>query len=120
MPPEEQCRMMAVGLAIIATLWGVYCLFFIAFGAWPAVLVLVPGYALTAGYYWRGFGKPSFGWARAIWLSSLVVQGTWLAVALCWGKPRNASEWILVAWWALASAYSAIGFLLERRRPAAV
>ncbi len=103
-------RLVAVGLALGGTGWGVFLL--LVFGAnalWP--LPFGFGYAVTAGYWLRALTTPELFARRAIWAASIAVQGTWLALGLMslWGGEPN---WF-AAWWALATAASVVALRLE-------
>jgi hypothetical protein len=113
----DQCRLCARLLAFFATLWAVFCAVFVVAGSSRALLIFAPGYIVTAGYYWRGFGRPSRGWRRAIWCTSLLVHGTWLgcvlAASLAGPIGGGLSGLIVVAWWSVATAVSIIAIRLE-------
>ena len=124
LPPSEQFRNGARVLAVAATVWAIFCLIFMIYGNWGGRLIFGPGYLITLCYYWRGFGHPSLKATRWLWASSLLVQGVWFtfsAVATLSGHLGGGpSGLIMVGWWLLASAVSALGLWLDPGTPAAV
>jgi hypothetical protein len=84
-----------------------------------------PGYFITAGYIWRGFGNPSRLWSRRIWFASMLVQGLWLTlltVNLIWSFP-GAEEFQKLtpglAWWFATTLVSALGVVFDGGEPTA-
>ncbi len=127
-PPDPeriaQLRTMARVLAVGATLWALFCAWFIIAGSWRALLTLGPGYVITVGYYWRAFGRPSPNWCRAIWGLSLLVQGAWLGwvVLAMFSGPLGGGPFglLMLVWWTAATLLSLIALLMEPGGPAAV
>jgi hypothetical protein len=110
-------RLLAGFLAAGATLWAIFIAIFVLID-WPrAILWFGPGYILTAAYYWRALGRPSPNWARAIWILSLLIQGTWLIyflLAAFHGRVENDPfDKIIFAWWTISTLISLIALFLE-------
>lgn len=96
-----------------STAWG---LFLLPFVVTPLVIVLAPGYAMTAGYWkyvfrsqpWSYVGQLSF------WLCSVLVHGSWLAIFSYEASAGRASFDSLAAiWWIFAVTMSVLGLTLS-------
>ncbi|HEX3357181.1 MAG TPA: hypothetical protein VHS31_09435 [Tepidisphaeraceae bacterium] len=110
-------RLLAGFLAAIATLWAIF-LAILVLPDWPqAILWFGPGYLLTAAYYWRALGHPSLNWARAIWILSLLTQGTWLICFLVSASHGHVQgdpfDILILIWWTISTLISFIALFLE-------
>ncbi len=77
-------RVVAFILAVLSTVpVAFYAVGVAAAPDWGGVLIFAPGCLLTIGYYWRTFATPPLNWRRAIWILSILVQGTW-CFAVAW------------------------------------
>lgn len=110
---EIAIRIFAGILALIASFFG---LLLFAIFHWEGSLLRVmwflltcgPGYLVTAGYIWRAFSHPTYRWRVAIWIASILVQGTWLAISLFDGYPN-----IGMLWWFCSCVGSVIALAAE-------
>ena len=95
---EIAIRIFAVMLALIGSFWG-FVLFAIFHSEGNPLRVMMfmstagPGYLVTAGYFWRVVARPPYRWRVAIWIASVLVQGTWLVISLVDGRPSPAMMW---------------------------
>lgn len=118
---EQGIDYMRVVAGILATggvLWGVLFGLVIVFGYNQlfALMIALPGYAVTFGYLVRTFRSPAIATKRWIWGSSAVVQGAWLAflVLNCRGSDYlTPLVLILLAWWGGTTLASIIGFFVD-------
>lgn len=108
-------RTLALVLAIGATPWALVCLFLNSIGSWDGLLVAVPGYLVTCGYYWRAIGRPSQWCCRGIWGCSLLVQGGWLTHMLTLEGSIGDSlvTYVIITWWTTSSIVSLAGLLID-------
>jgi hypothetical protein len=95
-------------LAVGGFLWGLLCLPFIISGkTLHSLLIFGPGYIVTIGYFIRWFSIPRLSIRRAIWLSSLLVQGAWLAIyLLLFALEPTAFGLFFGLWWIFAFGLS--------------
>lgn len=120
-------RRLARVLALGGFLWSLFCLPLMLVGV-PVrtVLIFGPGYFVTVGYFARAImpNPPSaaaYLWARSIWWTSAVVQGTWLgwwlsAVIENLRGPTVITPFgiVVTVWWTFATLASIYGALTER------
>lgn len=102
---------LAAVLATIASFWGVLC-YLVIFQDNPneiAVRYFGPGYVVAAGYILRAIRVPSVQFRLLIWITSAVVQGTWLLLS---GWEGNAA---LLLWWSFAFVVSVCGIFFDNR-----
>lgn len=106
-------------LACLATWWGVVALgVFTTLPLWSPVFVLgvVAGYLITGAYWWLFIGTPP-AWVRMLlWVSSFIVQTSWLLSYLLFGELPLSP---LHAWWLLASIGSLVALAFEPNRTVA-
>ena len=110
---EVLIRTIAALLAAIGAFWGL--LLFVLFHSegdplrvMIFALIAGPGYLVTAGYFWRAAARPAYQWRTAIWIASILVQGMWLLISLCDGRPSAA-----MLWWLAACAASVVALRIE-------
>lgn len=124
-------RIIALFLAIPASLWGYWFYSILPpidhFFDWMGLVwiaILLPGYLVTACYWFRVFVSPQLKYRYAIWLLSMQVQGIWLifcglfSVLSIFTPPNNSIEsstWLLVLWWTYAFGLSCLAFWLDTR-----
>lgn len=123
MPPadperEHTSRAMAAVLLGGAAVWAVVVLVFVVADPPSALPLFAPGFLVIFAYCWRVFGRPTAGWCRAIWGTSLVVHGAWLYWALVgsaeWAAWRGCFTCVMILWWASAVIVSLVGLLSDR------
>jgi len=106
--PTTIARLIAGGLAIGGTLWGLLLLPGVGLGL-RFFLIFGPGYALTAAYLARTFSEPRREVRLVIWGASILIQGTWLIFVLAkWGP-----NVLVLLWWGPAVAASMIAAFLD-------
>ena len=125
-------RLLAVVLALGGFYWGFLLawiflpgLIFRLFG--PEVTLfefgLAGGYLITAFYIVRSARTPPLVVRRLMWITSLLVQGSWLAWGV-WcisqefasGDPPKTIHFVL--WWMFATVASLVGLIAERPKHA--
>jgi hypothetical protein len=109
-------RAIAAVLAIGGAFWGVALAgLFNSEGDPGRVLIFCltagPGYLITLGYLLRAVWYPPLPVSVVIWMSSIVVQGTWLMIGLSDGKLS-----LFLLWWLGAFLASGVALWLEFRQ----
>jgi hypothetical protein len=116
-------RGLATVLAAIATIWSLFSIILVGIGTWYGDVILLPGFVVTAGYWWRATRPPHWRWCRAIWGLSALVQGAWLVALLFLVvhggsfpslKDLYDSSLIVPFWWGASSLISIAGVILDR------
>jgi hypothetical protein len=119
--PKHDPDYMGILAGILATggaMWGaLFATLIIVGSSFSALIIALPGYAVTCGYMVRASRRPSVSTKRLIWLSSAIVQGGWLTLFF---STALESEYrlpffvICLVWWIFASAASLLGLLVDR------
>jgi hypothetical protein len=123
-------RGLAALLAVGGCFWGFFLLPRVMLNADATIMLLLlgPGYLVTAGYLVLCLRVPSPGWQRAIWGASALVQGAWLVFFIDAEFSRRGllgnlwfgagfADPIFGAWWTFsfaASIYALISLRSDR------
>lgn len=110
---ETKSGVIAAILFFLAMGWGLLLvLMFMPFYSFAQlfffVLILGPGYLLTAGYGYRSFCFPALVVRQQLWIASILVQGLWLLMLGISGGPT-----IFSAWWLFATVASVVALVSE-------
>jgi hypothetical protein len=103
-------RCIAVILAVGGCAWGTLLLgIFGVFALFPVPFGV--GYVVTVGYCIRAVTVPAYDVRQALWIASLLVQGSWLGITLTDGGIKD----VLGFWWLFATVASAVAWRTEIR-----
>ena len=113
----DNCRVFVIIIAIISTLWSMWCYFTFENHSISHIIKFGPGYIVAILYVCRAVFECKLIFRKFIWIISLVVQGGWLITI---GKDQLLSGFdsgilgiLIFLWWLTATVGSIICFFKD-------